>query len=189
MIKPDIEALGVQERIYSASPVRPTGSRRGQAVGWEASRDQRLAISMGLERSLLSITIVAFGLQARRYTRCPSTYRRFASAAGSIEEPITPATARTWRVREMLLEGGVVVGILEIALGRIRPRSDRTDGVRAFIRQCRLPGAAINTVNSDPDDPVGRQPDNLAGKVRENLLSPGHSPKSRKVRVVSNLVN
>ncbi len=37
MIKPDIEALGVQERIYSASPVRPTGSRRGQAVGWEAS--------------------------------------------------------------------------------------------------------------------------------------------------------
>jgi hypothetical protein len=49
--------------------------------------------------------------------------------------------------------------------------------VRELIRECRLP-CAINTVDSDPDDPVGRQPDNVAREFGEDALSSGHSPKS-----------
>jgi hypothetical protein len=86
MIKPDIEALGVQERICSASPVRPTGSRRGKQRGGKHPSRPAAAI-------VDNYRCLCLRLAGPQITGCPSTYRRFAGAAGSIEEPSRAAAS------------------------------------------------------------------------------------------------
>jgi hypothetical protein len=62
----------------------------------------------------------------------------------------------------------------------------RADGIRELIRECGLP-RAVNTVNRDPDDPVGRQPGNVTGELVQNVSSAGH--EVRKIRVNVQLVH